>query len=263
MDLETAKKQLRNLQFLKDDEEKLLASAKRKVKLADKDLNTASMFSDRREQILAKNLLKKYLDDYVIETIADKNTLKQLIYFEVIQYRLQEITNSVHSENKAVPLKYLDSLHKNSNQIISLKQTLGITHEKDNKGNLYQNLGNLMKKFAIWRKENIGERTIVIDGKVLRLKLRVDKYEVAKHPFFKGRFLTNKKLLKLYKEALELSKWISNHKDIKIIIENGLIFLTSGEDKLKLPIILKPTLAEVLEVSTDYIDFIVDKIEKD
>lgn len=230
MDLESAKNQLRNLPHLRNNEEKLLVAAKRRVKTSSKDLDTSAMFPDRKEQNLARNLLKKYVDDYTIETIADKNTLKQLVYFEVIQYRLQEVTNAAHNEHKAVPLKYLDSLHKNSNQIINLKQTLGITHEKDNKGSMYDNIQNVMKKFAIHRRENIGERSHVCGkcGTVLRLLVRSDKYDCNIHPFFKGRFLTNKHLLELYKNNT----------------------------------ITKDDVCKILEVSSDYLDWYIDKIEK-
>ncbi len=229
MDIESAKKQIGNLPNFQGNPEKLLKAAKKRVKLSDKDLDAGIMFSDDKEKRLAKILLKKYLDDYTIETIADKNTLKQLIYFEVIQYRLQKVTNDAHNEHKAVPLKYLDSLHKNSNQIIALKQTLGITHEKANKSNAYQHIEAIKKKFKNWADENVAERSCICGhcGETLILRLRMDKYDVNKHPFFKGRFITNKHLLKLYKNDV-ISK-----KDVSLI----------------------------LDVSTDYVDWYIEKIE--
>lgn len=261
-DLEPVKDQLRNIQVSKHNEEKILISSKKKLKPIEDDFGVTSIFSDRQEKRISKMLLTKYLDDYTIETIADKNTLKQLIYFEVIQHRLERITNEAHKENKAVPLKYLDSLHKNSNQIINLKQTLGITHEKDGKGDLYSDLDNVMKKFANWRKENIAERTLFVDGKPVLLKMRTDKYDASKHPFFKGRFLTSPTLLKLYKDTKDLLNWVKIHNNITISIENEELFLVSDKDKFKLPLLSKKNLAEALEVTEDYIDWYEDKIEK-
>lgn len=211
--------------------EKLHRAAVRRVKMADKDINVQSMFTANEEKKLARELAKKYLDDYIIESISDKNTLKQLIYFEVIQYRLQKITNKAHNENKSVPLKYLDSLHKNSNQIISLKDTLGITHDKDAKQDSYGSLASIMKKFSIHRKKNVAERTRLCPhcGEMIHFVMRMDKYESRKHSFFQGRFLTNKLFIRLYKEG-RITK--------KEFAEEG------------------------LETSQDYIDFLLDRVDK-
>ena len=259
---ESVRKQLKRIHISKRNEEKLLLASKKKLTPIEDDLSVGGIFSDRREKLLARMLLKKYLEDYTIETVSDKNTLKQLIYFEVIQHRLERITNQAHKENKAVPLKYLDSLHKNSNQIVNLKQTLGLTHEKQGKGDLYSDLSNVMKKFANWRKENIAERTLFVDGKPMLLKMRVDSYDASKHPFFKGRFLTSPTLLKLYKDTKDLLNWVKTHNNTIISIENEELFLVDGEEKIKLPLLFKKVLADTLEVTEDYIDWFEDKIEK-
>ncbi|KKM58987.1 hypothetical protein LCGC14_1548670 [marine sediment metagenome] len=228
MNYENARKQLKNLHYL--DEERLHKAALKLSKMTDKDVNVQAMFTENEEKKLARNLVKKYLDDYIIESISDKNTLKQLIYFEVIQYRLQKVTNKAHNENKSVPLKYLDSLHKNSNQIISLKETLGITHDKDAKQDSYGSFQDIMKKFAIHRKNNIADRTRLCPycGEMIHFIMNMDKYDAKKHPFFQGRFLTNKLFIKLYKEKR----------------------------------ITKKEFAVGLEVSEDYIDFLLKRVDR-
>jgi len=232
MDYEAAIRQLKNLSNMKGEEnkEKLHQAALKQIKVMDKDLNVQSMFPTREEKSLSKKLLKKYIDDYTIESISDKNTLKQLIYFEVIQYRLQQVTNKAHDENKSVPLKYLDSLHKNSNQIIALKETLGITHDNNIKEDSYNSLNDIKKKFSIWRRQNVAERTRLCPhcGKMIHFIMRMDSYDAKKHPFFQGRFLTNKLFLKLYKEGR----------------------------------ITRKEYSEGLEVSLDYISFLLKKIDK-
>lgn len=57
------------------------------------------------------------------------------------------------------------------------------------------------------------------------LKIRTDKYDAIKHPFFRDRILTNEHLLKIYKEGK----------------------------------ITKEDVAKVLGTSNDYVDFILDK----
>jgi hypothetical protein len=230
MEFEKAKDRLKGLPNLKNNEEKLNLAAQKLTKLTDKDLNVAAQFVDKTEKKMARDLLKKYIDDYTIETISDKNTLKQLIYFEIIQIRVQNQVNDAKKNDNAVPLKYIDTLHKNSNQIIALKNTLGITHSTGGKEDTYSSLKTLMKKFAVWRKENVTDRAMVCGhcGKVNMLKLRANMYDPVKHPFFQGRFITNKVLLRLYKEGR----------------------------------MSKEEYAEALGVSTDYVDFFIEKIEK-
>jgi len=239
--LEAVKKQVRNLIPLKGDEEKILQVAKNRMNLFNDDLDVDSMFSDSKEKKKARILLKKYLNDYDIETISDRNTLKQLIYFEVVQMRLEEAANRLQENLKAAPLnqistaaspsRYLDALHKNSNQILTLKQTLGISKAKQEKVGLFDTLAGLMRKFNNWRKENTSERSIPCKycGKMLHFKIRIDKYDVSKHPFFKGRFLTNKYLI--------------DNLDKTITIDREFI-------------------AKVLEVSPDYIDFILEHLRE-
>lgn len=231
MEVEKAINKLKNLGQNKDKSpEEILELAKKEVKLSDKDLNISSMFSDKEEKKLGKALLKKYLDDYTIENISDKITLKQLIYLEIMLVRMQGIINIQFGKTKSVPLKMLRPLHETIDKILDLKNSLGIIDKQDDKSDDYKDLNTLMKKFAIWRKNNIADRTLLCPhcGEMALLKMRIDKYDAIKHPFFKGRFLTNPELIRLYKENK----------------------------------ITKEDFSKVLKVPLDYIDFIVKNVER-
>ena len=178
------------------------------------------------EKKVVENLLEKYLRDYSIETISDVNTLKEVIYYEVIQHRLQDKMNEL-AENKTIPIQLVNVMHENSDAIIRLKNSLGLfeTKEKDDKDVL-----NLLKKrFKVWLAENQGSRTLICPhcNKMVLLKIKTDAWEAQKHPFFKDRILYNKHLIKLL-----------------------------NDNKIN-----KEDVAKILECSIDYVDWVIDKIE--
>jgi len=220
---------LRNLvSFKGKSEEEILDKARELLEKDRYDIDIGSMFTDRREIKQSRLLLGKYLDDYSIETISDKNTLKEVIYLEIVQQRLQEKLNEFYSgDGKAVPLQLVELIHKNSEAILKLKFSLGLSKEKETKKSGLDVLGELKKRFSVWRSENQGTRTLSCPhcGKMVMLKIRTDAWKAQKHPFFKDRILTNKHLLELYKKGT----------------------------------VTKKDVAKVLECSSDYIDWIIEK----
>ena len=165
------------------------------------DLDINSLFEDKDERKQAVILAKKYLNDYTFEYISDKNTLKQLIYLEMINIRLQKNLNEFYTDSKAVPVQIMDGLHKNVMQITTLKETLGLV--KDGKEEAQTGLTTidlLKKKFKKWREENQGSRTCVCPecSKMIILKIRTDAWTAEQHPFFKDRILANDHLVKMY-----------------------------------------------------------------
>ena len=224
---------LRNLvSFKNKTEEEILDKARDILEKDHYDIDVGIMFNDRKEIKHARILLGKYLDDYSIETISDKNTLREVIYLEIIQQRLQEKLNDSYSnDGKAVPLQLVELIHKNSDAILKLKFSLGLGKEKETKKSGLDVLAELKKRFTIWRSENQGTRTLTCPhcGKMIMLKIRTDAWKAQKHPFFKDRLLTNKHLLGLYKKGT----------------------------------ITKKDVAKVLECSTDYMDWVIEKTQVD
>ena len=199
------------LQKLNDFEEVVKIKSKKVKKIKeidnkDEDIDISSMFTDKNERKLAKELLNKYLKDYVIETISDKNTLIQLVYLEILHtYRLQTLINSTYKDTLAIPLQLVDTLHKNINQITMLKEKLGLSKGKKEEAQSepFKALQLLKKKFKQWRENNQGSRTIICPhcAKLILLKIRTDAWEAIGHPFFKDRILGNEHLIRLYKEG--------------------------------------------------------------
>lgn len=215
-------------------EEELLSLAKEEIeaKYKVKEVEIDAKFLNVAEKKYAQSLLKKYLEDYTIETVSDRNTLSQLIYLEVLQSRLQDALNEFYQLSKAVPKEPLDSIHKNTDKIISLKNTLGITRTKQEETvkDAYSYVQMLFRKRKRWLQENQASRYLTCPhcSKAVLLKIKTDAWEAQKHPFFRDRILGNEHLIELYKQ-------------------NKL----SRED-----------LAKVFQTSADYVDWLVERCWK-
>jgi len=199
-------------------------------KKIDLDLDVESMFTAKDDKALAKYLLDRYTEDFSVENIAEKNTLKQLIFLEVIQNSLQNNMNEYRKERGVIPPNALDIIHKNSTEIKSLKAQLGIRKGDDEKTDAYKALESLKRKFKVWCDANAGSRTLVCPhcGKMTMLRIRTDMWEPKKHPMFKDRILCNKHAFDLYFSG-KISKM-----DIALILD---------EDAQ----------------STDYVDWVISK----
>jgi len=218
----------------KQDPDVLRAEVKKRLAL--KDLSVEKLFDDAKEKKLAKDLAKTYLTEFTPRSISDKNNLKSVIYLEVLQYRLQEVMNDLTAKDEdgnastGIPLNLVDSIHKNLKEIANNKERLGLIgkekEEKESDG--FKIIQGVKEKFKTWMENNQGSRSLVCPdcGQMVMLKIRMDKWIPQKHPFFKDRFLANKHLMKLY-----LQKKLT-----------------------------KEDIAEVLNSSPDYIDWLVETL---
>jgi len=166
-------------------------------------LDVGAMFEDKDEKKQAKTLIKKYLQDYTLESVSDKNTLRQLVFLEVFNNRLQKELNVFHKEGQSAPYKIVESLHNNLREISLLKDKLGLSRDKDTatQSDAYQAFELLKKKLLKWGEENQASRTLSCPhcGKMILLKIRTDRWEAQKHPFFRDKLLFSKHLISLYK----------------------------------------------------------------
>jgi hypothetical protein len=192
------------------------------------DYDLDSLFTKKEEVKIARDLLEKYTTGYEIEGLADKNLLRQLIYLEVINTRLQNSLNGFDEVNNIAPSPIIDTLHKNLSKIVEIREKLGLNKDKTARDSDFDVLKRLQKKFRIWMDDNRASRTAMCPHcqQFILFKIRVDRYEAAKHPFFKDRWIFNQKLWDLYKESK----------------------------------ITKQEFADILQVSADYIDHIETKI---
>ena len=202
-----------------------------KKRLALKELSVEKLFDDAKEKKIAKDLAKTYLTEFTPKSISDRNNLKSVIYLEVLQFRLQSVMNDLTAQGStAIPLNLVDSIHKNLKEIANNKERLGLVgKEKEKKeSDGFKIIQSVKEKFKTWMENNQGSRSLVCPdcGQMVMLKIRMDKWIPQKHPFFKDRFLANKHLMKLY-----LQKKLT-----------------------------KEDIAEVLNSSPDYIDWLIETL---
>ena len=221
-------KKIRHLTQYKDktDEQVMrIAEAMAWKQVDEIDINM--LFSDTKERKQARELLRKYLKDWSPPTVSEKNDLKQVIYFETIMARLQDKMNRLKDKDLAIPTQLIDSLIKTSTRITELKEKLGLNVDKDKSKDSLKDLELLKTKMAKWREENQGTRTLNCPycGQMVCLKIKTDSWDATKHPFFKDRLLTNTHLLELYRKEK----------------------------------ITKQDVALILECSTDYVSWIIEK----
>jgi len=178
---------------------------------------------DSAEAKKANELLKIYINKYHIIKFSDREDLKTLIENEILKQRIQKRVG----DDAGIPPKYvIDSLNTLQNQILNLKEKLGIFEDKKQTDSLVY-IQKLKKKFKKWQEENQGSRTCICPhcSKMIMLKIRTEAWEEQKHPFFKDRILANEHLVKLYQEKK----------------------------------IIKEDVAKILGCSTDYVGWLIKK----
>lgn len=192
-------------------------------------LSIEGLFTEPKSKKLALQLEEKYLAEYAIQSVSDKNLLYYLIYLEVLQItRLQGVLSTYSDTNQAFPPELLEAIHKNLAQIISVKDKLGLIKVKKNESDEpYDVLQKLKKKFEIWKTHNQASRTMICPHcvKPILLKIRTEQWEAQNHPFFEDRILGSRKLIELFQ---------SNK-------------------------ITKEDVAAILKTSPDYVDWLVSK----
>ena len=186
-------------------------------------------FKDKDEQHLAQVLLDRYLKDYELESVSDSNTIQEVIYYEVLQSRIQEKVNDLYANNvKAIPYDIVSVMHKNSETIIKLKSTLGLNRANKDKLVGYDAYDHLQKRMAKWLSENQAGRTMKCPHceQFVLLKMRMAAWDAQKHPFFKDNIVWNAHLMA--------------HLGKTVYIDEQFV-------------------ANVLETSKDYVDLMVQK----
>lgn len=180
-------------------------------------------FSNEVEKKAGKVLLRKYLYDFIPESVSDLNTLKDIVFLEVINIRFQSKFNSIKSVDNT-SLKLLDMLHRNQERILLLKKSLYITRDTRKKENAvgFSQVDMMRKQFEVWCENNQASRTKICPacGQMILLRIKPDVWEMQKHPFFKDRILGNKKLIELY------FKGTLTEEDIREILDCGDGYLT-------------------------------------
>lgn len=172
------------------------------------DSDLAVKFSDRTERRMAQDLLGRYLADYQIESVSERNTLQEIIYLEVLQLRLQEKLNQQYStETKFLPFDIIGVIHKNSEMISKLKSTLGLNKSKE-KVVGYDAFTHMQKRWRKWREENQAGRSLKCPHcqQWILLKMRMEAWESQQHPFFRDNTIYNKVLFANLGKTIEITR---------------------------------------------------------
>ena len=190
-------KNLRQYKNFSDSQLKKVAT----VRAMEYYANVEDLFTNPADKKQGKLLLKKYLNDFIPESISDLNTLRDIIFLEIINGRFQiQIDETQKMDNAS--LRLVDTIHKNLVQIQDLKKSLYITRNtrKSDTVDGYSKIDMLKKQFKTYLAENQASRncTCPYCGQMFLLRLRMKYWEEKKHPFFKDRVLGNKKLIELY-----------------------------------------------------------------
>jgi hypothetical protein len=169
----------------------------------------------RTEFKYGKEKFEQYCSIYHISQFSDLQLLEELTFREILQeqfkVQIEEKKTATAKKNKtlkdedqkeiAIPTYVVDAMNKNLEQVLSLKEKLGLLNKEDqNDGFTY--IEQLRKKFVLWEKENQASRTFVCPccSKMLMLHVKPDVWEVQEHKFFRDKILCNEHLVKLFKE---------------------------------------------------------------
>lgn len=187
-----------------------------------------SLGLSRSEQYYANKRFTQYKEKYHIDSYSDLQMLSELVFREILQERCKTKIGTIDKsknvkDRKVIPVATMRALDDNLDRMLLLREKLGL-FTKEEKSDPYEHLISLEKKFEKHREENAGDYSCPcpLCKEMIFFTFKVKDYDASKHPFYKGKFLSNDELWKLYKEG----------------------------------ILTKENLAKIYQTSTDYIDWL-------
>lgn len=169
-------------------------------KIQEEELLTAFIGLNDTEKIKAIQLYNQYVTEHSFESLAEKSTLINLVYLEILNDRVKLFIEQEGKEkNGAIPLKMTEQLVANTTQIMELKERLGMMKDADSE-NALELMNELKEKALAYYAEHAGETYVKCPEcqNLFRLLMKVDGLEPAKATFFRGTTLYNQKLMELY-----------------------------------------------------------------
>lgn len=153
-----------------------------------------------KDKKIIRKILEDYLDGLYITNKRQLFQLKDLIYNE---YKKRTTREQIETQQKSKPNSVPAHGYDAYQRLIELGQKLS---EKIFGSNLKDDVSVLKQLFSrmkLWMAENQGSRSFKCAkcGEMLIAKIRMDKYDVDVHPYFKDRLLTNKFLMDKFIEG--------------------------------------------------------------
>lgn len=155
--------------------------------------------SERRQ---AEERFIEYQTSYHIEKLADFQLLEELVFRESLQERYKTTIGDLVKKAKKVeltttiPKAMLNALNDNLEQILILKDKLGLFDEKE-KSDFYTFWERYKKKMQIYAETHGAECTFKCPscGEYALLLLKVDDYNTFNFNLLRGTFVYNKELM--------------------------------------------------------------------
>ena len=152
--------------------------------------------SERRQ---AEERFIEYQTQYHIENLADFQLLEELVFRESLQERYKKQIGKLakkSGEANIVPKHLLNALNDNLEQILILKEKLGLFDEKE-KSDFYTFWERYKKKLQIYAETHEAECTFKCPscGEYALLLLKVDDYNTFNFNLLRGTFVYNKELM--------------------------------------------------------------------
>jgi uncharacterized C2H2 Zn-finger protein len=207
--LEREIKKIKNLKQNQGKSEEELTSLAKDNLEKQEIISSLKFCSTDKEREFALDLLGKYLTSKSFENPAERDTLRNLIDFEVILDRVKDYINTETSKaNPVPPVQMIDQLQKFSEHIESLKDKLSLT-QKEAQKNVLEEWDKLKAKALAHYKESAGCNVVRCPEckKLFMILKDIKGHTTEKITFFKRTLLYNKALFELYdKKIIDTAK---------------------------------------------------------
>jgi hypothetical protein len=197
--LDKIKNRLKNLKQNKNLSEEEI-EIKAKERLEKLDILNSLTFCLEDEKEYAIDLLSKYLEESSLESTSEKNTLTHLIDLEVLLNRIKKQLNLEYGKaNPAIPIAFIQQVTELTNQILELKEKLGLTSNKSN-DSVFQLWEDLKEKCLKYYEEHAAEfqNKCPYCNKLFPSILPPEKLIPQISSWFKGTDLYNEEVFNLY-----------------------------------------------------------------
>ena len=188
------------------------------------------------KQQKALKLYQQYLAENSFESQAEKSTLINVVYLEMLNDQIKEYIEQEQKEKKgAIPLRMTEQLVINNTQILSLKKVLGML--KDAESDSALDLFNELKEKCLkYYEEHAAEFEFKCPHclQFSPMILPPDKLESVPSTWFRGTDLYNEEVMNLYHNKIitreQAAKILGTHTSyVEHIYQN--IFLRGNDDK--------------------------------